>query len=463
MKYVLLFLGLFFTVISVDRVFGTAPLRLSLKESVRIALLHNADVINARLNEKIQAQQKNLYVTEMLPQVKYNLQANYISPTRKSASLTGLLPPFISGLLTGVAAESPLLSLILNPDQGIFANFQNFTIQQLLFEPNLMMVLASLKNLQKLAEVNTQMAEETLKEQVMRLYFTLLILQQRKTIADTLYERAKALSVQTQSLIKNGFLESIDEERTQLNLNKAEVMRLQLQHSLMVAKAAFAQLTGISKDTSFVLEDDLAKRSEMKDYIDRGGADYTDRSDYKSLSIGYELKKLDLKSKKLAYLPTLVFVGTLGNLDISNRFVITSHLGKGGLASDFWGLRLSVDVFSGMKKRFDIKKARLELQQTENTLRQTRELINVDIERKQKNYLNAFENVKLWQRNKVLSERVWRQLQIRYTNGLASSMDMLTATSEWESVIDKYYEALLAFLLAQIEWKRAMGKIDSLL
>src|SRR5690606_32418684 len=120
---------------------------------------------------------------------------------------------------------------------------------------------------------------------------------------------------------------------------------------------------------------------------------------------------------------------------------------------------LNVPIFSGLQRTYKVQQAKINLQKIENGFVSLRSSIDLEIKQAATNYLNAVEAVKAQQENQILAEKVARVTKIKYDEGVGSSIEVVQAESDLREAQTNYYSALFDVMVAQIDLRKAYGKL----
>jgi outer membrane protein TolC len=155
---------------------------------------------------------------------------------------TTLLPDFISPSVYGVLEKEGVQNGSGNPivmpggDPALFpAQFgvpwqasAGFAFQQLFFQPDVFVALQARDVALRYAEENIKAMEDSVRSNVYRAYYSVLIAEKRKLFIQDGVARFEKLVNEQEVLYKNGFAEKLDIDRTTVNLNnlKSAITRI---------------------------------------------------------------------------------------------------------------------------------------------------------------------------------------------------------------------------------------------
>jgi len=165
------------------------------------------------------------------------------------------------------------------------------------------------------------------------------------------------------------------------------------------------------------------------------------------------MSELNVKLNKAGYLPSLRAFGTVQQQYQGDDF----ETGFWAPAA-FVGLNLNVPIFDGLNKKAKIQRARLELEKTRNQREELLRGIRLEVATAQTNYRSASERLERQQQNLELAERIYETAQIKYREGVGSSLEVTQAEQSLYSTQSNYMQALYDMLLAKERLEMALGE-----
>jgi outer membrane protein TolC len=156
-------------------------------------------------------------------------------------------------------------------------------------------------------------------------------------------------------------------------------------------------------------------------------------------------------------LPTLSFTAAAGSLRGSSKFDYFQNptwYGYGTL-----GLNLSVPIFTGFQRKRQVDQAFLALKKTE----QNEENLKLSIDLEQSQSASTFRNnlltLQSQEQNMQLAQEVYTTTQVKYREGVGSSLEMSTAENDLLKAQQNYFDALYNTIVAKIDYLKAYGKL----
>jgi outer membrane protein TolC len=440
---------------------------LTAREAVEHAVKNVTEIKNLHVDRKIQVAKNKEIRGQAMPQIAGTLSAQHFF----NIPVT-LLPDFISPSVYNVLEKEGVQGSngpIVMPggDPALFpAQFgvpwqasAGFSFQQLFFQPDVFVGLQARDVALKYADQNILAMEDSVRSNVYRAYYSVLIAEKRKTFIDEGIKRLDKLVHDQEVLFKNGFAERLDIDRTQVNLNNLQSAKVQIDNLIYIGYASLKYSMGMRQTDTLKLTDTLTSELVKRDILDTTGFKYEDRNEVKILNTVKELQGLDVKRYKLQYYPTVAgFWNYSGNAQRRelNFFDFKQPWFKTNVA----GLNVNVPIFSGLQKRYRIEQAKLNLEKTVNSMDNLERVIDFQREASYNQFRNAITGLDVQERNLELALKVYNTTKHKYEQGLGSSFEVLQTEQSYEDAQSNYFQALYDAVVAKIAYTRAMGRLQ---
>jgi outer membrane protein TolC len=189
--------------------------------------------------------------------------------------------------------------------------------------------------------------------------------------------------------------------------------------------------------------------------------DYSRRTDYSILQTQKSLARLQIQNIKSGYLPSLFGLVTLGFNSAAESFPNLGNIGQRDryVPYSYIGLNLSVPVFDGMQKKYQVAQKNLELEKINNGFKQLENAIDLELNQANINLANAQTNLDIQKRNLDLAKEVVRVAKVKYKQGVGSNLEVTNAESDLKESQTNYYTALYDFMVAKIDLDKAQGQL----
>jgi len=297
------------------------------------------------------------------------------------------------------------------------------------------------------------------RERVRDAYLPALIIQENLTILDKNITNVAALLKETKATYEAGFVEQLDVDRLELSLANLNTDRESLERQLKLA------YDGLKFAIGYPIQDELAVSDNLNTLLKeasaeelQGNINYYSRPEYKQAELGVKLQELNIKYNKMGYLPSLSAeaayqYGYQGNelFNDPNGFWVPTS---------FATLRLNVPIFDGFYTKALVQRARIEEEKARNQKQELERTITFEVENARKNYLNAYSRLKSQRKNLALAERIYRTTQIKYKEGVGSSIELSQAEQSLYQSQQNEIQAKYDLLTAKTALDKALGEND---
>ena len=441
--------------------------KLSAQQAAELALKNATDIKNLQLDRSIQIAKNREYIGQALPQASGSIQMQKVF----NIPVT-LLPDFISPSVYRVLVDKGVKDGSGNPitepksDPKFFpAQFgvpwqasAGFQFQQLLFQPDLFIALKARKKAVDLTDANIKVMEDSVKSNIYRSYYSVLIAEKRKSYLDESIKRFEKLKTDQEKLFKNGFIERLDLDKTQVGLNNLQTSSTQIGNLIQIGYASLKFALGINQTDTIKLTDTLSIDLVKKDLMALSNFTYTDRKEIQLLNTVKELQGLDLKRNKLAYLPTLSTYFNYSRNALRTDFSFFDF-SQQWFKSSLLGINMSIPIFDGGQKLNRIRQANYNLQKTENTIKNLERAIDLQLNAANILFVNSLSSLEIQERNVLLAEKVFTSTKKKYEQGIGSSFELSQAEQDLETAQSNYFQSLYDAINAKISYTKALGKL----
>jgi outer membrane protein len=438
--------------------------RFSVKQAVDYALTNSVAVKNALLNLQVQKQTNREITSAAFPQISGAVSANHFPNVAVQS-----FPNFIAAATYGVLEEEGVKdgngNAIISPSDFGFVQAQFGTkytasggveLSQLLFDGQVFVGLQARSAALDFVRKQTAVTEEMIKVNVQKIYYQLVVGKRQVTSIDANIERFEKLLKDTKEIYNNGFAERLDVDKVNVQLNNLLTERMKVENQLRAGNASLKFLMNMPQKDSLLLTDSLTDE-ELKDNVLDKSYSYTDRKEYQLLALGKKLGEYNVRRYKLSYLPSVAMYGNYYKNAQRNQF---DFFGKGPwFSSSIIGVKISVPIFDGYAKAARVSKAKLELQQTNNSMEQLKALIDNDVVQANLSLSSSLLIMDNQKKNMELAEKVFNSTKKKYEQGLGSNQEIYNAQTELKVAQNNYYGALYDAIIAKIDFLKAVGKL----
>lgn len=436
----------------------------TIEEAVQFALSNNKNIQNARFDEYIAQASVNELLSVGLPQLTGSADLNYYVQLPTSI-LPGSFNPKIDPN-TGQTIIDPETGLPV-PGDPLEVQFgfpwqstAGFSLQQLVFDGTYFIGVKAAKTFVELSEKNTLRTQEDIALSVTKAYYQALIAEEQLNLIQANIDRLEKLYTETKILNETGFAEKIDVDRLQITYTNLEIEKSKMERYLVLSKDMLKFQMGMP------VADEISLSEKISDYIDVNEAnelatafDPANRIEYSILETQLKLENYNLRRYKAGYYPSLFAFGSYQWNAQRNEFNFLSKEDK-WFPISVVGLQLNVPIFDGFKKKNQIQQSRLAIRKIENNFDILTQSINLELKSARSGVLNSQNNLEVYQKNKELAERVFNVANVKYKEGVGSSLEINDAEAQLKQASSNYLTGIFEYLMAKVELQKAKGEFS---
>ncbi len=439
----------------------------TLNQAISYAQKHQVSILNAQIDEQIAKNTVRQTIGIGLPQLSANADFNDFLKMP-----TSIFPDFISPLVYGVLKDNNVKDgngNVITMPSGLggstpvqfgtkFTSSGSLQLTQLLFDGSYLVGLQASKTYKELSTKNTKRSRIETAVAVTKAYYSVLVSNEQLSLLDANLDRLKKSLNDTEQLFKNGFVEKIDVDRLTVLSNNLITERENVIRLLALNKNLLKFQMGMTIGSELTLTDQISTVSVHDNVIlSNDTTAYRKRIEYSLLETQKKLNELDVKRYKSLYLPTLAAFGNTSANFQDNKF---SNLYGKSFPSTVVGLKLSIPLYAGGQKLYQLRNAKLESLKTDNNLINLQNTINLDIKQAQTTYKNGQQSLENQLRNMDLAKEVLRVTKIKYEQGVGSSLEVTTAETSLKESQNNYINALYDMLINKVNLEKALGNIN---
>ncbi|MCB9285259.1 MAG: TolC family protein [Lewinellaceae bacterium] len=415
------------------------PASFSLEEAIRYAYENNLNLKNAQIKVADARQQIIERRAVGIPQLRGSVAYNYFIDIP-----TQIIPNFLDPTAGDIAVQ-------FGTKNSLTAGL-NLSIKA--FDASYLVGLKAAKMYREYAALEMGTTRQSVKYQVVDAYLPALLIEENVKILDKNIENLDKLVTETRALFKEGFVEQLDVDRLELSLANLKTERESIARQKEVALNALKFALGYPMDQPISVTEELTALSPTASESDLTGAvNYTVRPEYTLVSKGEELNGLNVRLNRSGYIPTLDLFGSYQQSMYANKL----SDGK-WFPTTIVGAQLNVPIFDGFGKKAKIERSKLDLEVVRNQKMDLERAIDLEVQNARATYLNAQDRLDSQKRNLELAERIYQTTQIKYKEGVGSSIEITQAEQSLYQTQQLYIQALYDQVTARISLDKALGR-----
>ncbi|OJV18374.1 MAG: transporter [Dyadobacter sp. 50-39] len=423
----------------------------SLKEAVDYAIKHNLNVKNAQL-DAISAEARIGEIRAAgLPQVT------------GAVSLTNniIIPRFFLPAKTfdpSAPDDAPPSAVKFGiPWQGS----ASANLNQLIFNGSYFIGLKAAATYRELAQKSTTSSKVTVAEAVTKAYYSAQVAEERAKLLDLNIARVDSSMRETKALNASGFVELLDVNRLEVQINNLQTERQKVQNLIELSYALLKFQMGMPANEPIKLTDDInaVNVAELRSESEGLDVSYEKRIEYSLLNTQEKLAMLDLRNVRSGYLPSLsasLGYGYNAGMDKFSQLFSNPWFNNMVLT-----VNLNIPIFDGFTKKYQINQKKIAIDKVKNNQNLLKQSIDLENNQAGINIKNAFATLETQKRNLTLAEEIVRVTKIKYKEGVGSNIEVVNAESSLKEAQTNYFTALYDLMIAKVDLSKAKGELYS--
>ena len=446
---------------------GYSQQTFSLSEAIDYALLNHNDLKQDQLDLQDATGQVKEFTSIGIPQVRGSIQYQYYIdiPTNVIEADAFGFPDYLNTFLAEVGEKtntplnapeptSELQELQFGTQHNIIAGLE---ASAMIFDGSFFVGLKAARLYKELVKKQADLTKSELRVNVTKAYLAVLISKEsQEIIAKDIANITKSYE-ETKAIYESGFAEKLDVDRLKLSLRNLEAgaenieRQVNLSLNLLKFQMGYPMLDAIEVSDEFdqLVEDAVAQQVALtEDY------NVQNRIEYQTLVKAEEVNQMNVNRWKVAYIPSLFAIGSY------QQQMFTNDLSRGRwFPATFVGAELSVPIFDGFEKEAKIQRAKVDVAEIQLQMSDFKRLMDFEVRNARISYVNALQSVETRKESIELAENIYDVTQIKYKEGVGSSVELSQAERELYSAQSNYIDALYELLIAKTDLDKALGKI----
>jgi outer membrane protein TolC len=307
-----------------------------------------------------------------------------------------------------------------------------------------------------LSSMTVDQKEADTRESVMTVYYLILVSQETMKVIDANLVNLNEILASTKAMFKVGMAEATDVDQMQSTVSTLFNTKSSMERTLEVNYNMLRFLLGVGRETEIVLTDNLEKimADVNVDTMLDEEFDIENNINYQLIDGQLKMSELSLKSAKASVLPTL------------SASIYYNKMGMGDKLNDLrwypnsvFGLQLSVPIFASSQRYAKISRAKINLEKARTTKDMMTDQLLMQEKQLRFNLQSANDQYKLQKENIELASRVLKSFQNKYNQGMASSLDLTQANTNYLTAQNNYLTALMNLLQTRVAFDKLMNNL----
>ena len=327
-------------------------------------------------------------------------------------------------------------------------------ISSSLFDPSYLVAVRAARASRDYFQLQLDESKRQVRNQVTQVYFPVLLLGTNVTILERNIDNLERLLRETQAQYEAGFVEQLDVDRLRLSLNNLRSQRDNLIQQRENAKRSLKLVLNYPEEQDLNVSDDLSElETEVEAAALTSDIPYLQRSEVRLLDQTLALQDLNVELQRAAYLPSV------------SAIVSGQYQYQGDNFSDgFWaptvltGLSVNVPIYDFGGRSARVERARLAKEKVVNQRADVLRGISTEVRNARGTFTAARANLLVTRDNRELAERIYETTQIKYREGVGSSIEVVQAEQQLYEAQANYLSALYDTLVAKEDLYIALGQ-----
>lgn len=307
-----------------------------------------------------------------------------------------------------------------------------------------------------LASQGLKLTEIDTKESVMTSYYLILVTEETIKIIDANIADLEETMVSTKAMYSVGMAEATDVDQIQANLSTLNNTKASMQRNQELTTNMLRFMLGVERTTGIVLTETLDQVTAQVNVEALLAEDFdlNENINYQLIESQYQMSELALKGAKAAVLPSLA----------ASIYYNQNGMGDELNDMDFYpnsvlGFQLQVPILASGLRSTRIKRAKIDLDKAENTRAMVSDQLLLQEKQLRYNLISSNEQYRSQKENADVAARILQSFENKYNQGMASSLELTQANSNYLTAQNNYLTALLNLLQTKVAYDKLMNKL----
>jgi len=438
----------------------STTLSLSLDQAREYALEHNRVLKNAQYDVAISKKQIWANIAQGLPQAEgsidytdffnYEVELNFgggggtpdIDFTKLDAGDLEILSLLNQMMGSGTST--------IKMDNSSSAKFQ---VSQLVFSGQYLVGLKIAKIAHHLTELALESTEADIIEAVTSSYYIALVTIESSKTLDASIENLNKTLAQTKVMLAAGMAEQVDVDQLELAVMMLQNTKSQMQRAVEMSYNLIRFQLGVDANTEIVLTESLDDIIGQINFQALAGDSFVleNNPTYKMLLTQEEMTGKMMQFEKWNYAPTIVGFYSYNEKLITTDFDMNpKHIA---------GITMTIPIFSSGMRNAKVQQKKIEFEKSKNTRLMVQDQLLMQEKQYRFDLISAIEQYELQKRGIDVAKRIYDNTEVKYTHGVASSLQLTQASDNYLKAQNNYISALMNLLQAKNNFDKLLNNL----
>jgi len=421
-----------------------APEVLSLRDAIRMALLHNPSVIESASRARMSAEQVVQARSGLMPRL--DLVGGYQRTTNPALT-------FSTKLNQGTITEQDFDPRRLNdPDPADNYSGGLAAVWPLYDSGRTWYGTRQAETLQKAADLALDRTRRQVIARTIVAYAGLLTAREHLGIVRQTRETAAANLRMVESRYKSGFVVKSDLLQTQVHVSDIEQQLFQAESQVEIARARLNDVLGEVIERRFEPADALEAVDDVPDSPERWVETALEkRADLKAVECRCAVAETEVKKMRAAYLPSVSLAG---------NYQLNTENFEGSADSYTIGAFVNFNLFSGLETSSRVRESLAALEAVQAARNGLERQIRVETRQAYFEARSAWKRIRVAREAMEQASEALRIVGSRYQNGLLTILDLLNAELALQNADTRHLYALHDYHVSRARLLLAAGELD---
>jgi outer membrane protein TolC len=256
---------------------------------------------------------------------------------------------------------------------------------------------------------------------------------------------------------KAGITDKNDYKRGTILLNNAVAELKTEEENLKIRYSLLKNFMGYDSNNEFKLEYD-STMMEKDAFIDTSQSlSFDSRIEYKLLETKRRLSEANLNYYKWSFIPNISAFGNYNFNFMNDKF---AGLYNQNYPNSLVGVQLSIPIFEGGKRYYEIEEAELSLHRTDYDRIALENSIMTEYTEALAGYKSNHSNLMMLKENIQLAREVYNTIQLQYKSGVKSYLEVIIAETDLRETQTNYLNSLYQVLSSKLDVEKALGIVQ---
>lgn len=417
-------------------------IKFTLKTVIEYGLNHQSSMMYYSNKTKITHQKSRQSMANYLPQVSIN---GGLTDNIKLQQTIIPKDAFYSG----------------SPEQRVAFGSQYNTsitgqITQAIYNQSYLTGIKAIKPNKKFAKLQEDQNKMNLIFTIASNYFKVLVAQEQLRLQEANKKKFDTILAVTKLQVQQGITNPVKLQQVQVNLNNVVSSISSAKNQLESALNNLKNEVGLDLSINIILSDTsqwLNVIPSLNKYPEYNYEQTLESQIQKTQIILYDFQR---KSIRANVIPTISAFGKYGANGFGNDF---SGAFSPLLDYSAIGLKLSWDIFTGLRHNAEYKESVLVLKNAKLDYQMNKDNLHVQYKNAKHQSMQAQNDLFNNKQNLRLATNLFKNVTIQYQQGIVSLNDLLSAEESYREAKTQYTKALLNFYLADLKVKKVNGSL----